>query len=178
MVEAHLLHSGGGLKSGGSVCLANLGGSCLHSEGSWRPGVPSLIRQGFLQNKQNGGNLESTLPSSLAHVSPLQQERAPSTPIPRFYSFTFFNGDYSNYQFLHISFCFCKRKIFLSGKTYRIWKKKKTWKRLRLAQISEFHNPLFDIYIFPENFFIFSVAFFISNPIFKLLNITKSFKPF
>ena len=37
MVEAHLLHSGG------LVCLTNLGGSCLHSGGSWRPGVPSLV---------------------------------------------------------------------------------------------------------------------------------------
>ena len=27
------------LHSGGSVCLANLGGSCLHSGSSWRPGV-------------------------------------------------------------------------------------------------------------------------------------------
>ena len=31
-----------GLHSGGSVCLSNLGGSCLHSRGSWGPGVPSL----------------------------------------------------------------------------------------------------------------------------------------
>ena len=30
------------LYSGGSVCLANLGGLCLHSGGSWRPGVSSL----------------------------------------------------------------------------------------------------------------------------------------
>ena len=29
------------LLSGGLVCLANLGGLCLHSEGSWRPGVPA-----------------------------------------------------------------------------------------------------------------------------------------
>ena len=36
------------LLSGGSVCLANLGGSCLHSGGSWRPGVPSLFKLGFL----------------------------------------------------------------------------------------------------------------------------------
>ena len=28
------------LHGGGSVCLANLGGSCLDSRGSWRPGVP------------------------------------------------------------------------------------------------------------------------------------------
>ena len=28
------------LHGGGSVYLANLGGSCLHGEGSWRPGVP------------------------------------------------------------------------------------------------------------------------------------------
>ena len=31
-----------GLHSGGSVYLANLGGSCLRSGGSWRLGVPSL----------------------------------------------------------------------------------------------------------------------------------------
>ena len=31
------------LHSYGSVCLAHLGGSCLHSGGSWRLGVPSLI---------------------------------------------------------------------------------------------------------------------------------------
>ena len=31
------------LQSGGLVCLATLGGSCLHSGGSWRPGVPSLV---------------------------------------------------------------------------------------------------------------------------------------
>ena len=31
-----------GLHSGGSVCLATLGGSCLHSGGSWRPWDPSL----------------------------------------------------------------------------------------------------------------------------------------
>ena len=30
------------LQSGGLVCLATLGGSCLHSGGSWRLGVPSL----------------------------------------------------------------------------------------------------------------------------------------
>jgi len=30
------------LHGGGSVCLANLGGSCLHNGGSWRQGVPSL----------------------------------------------------------------------------------------------------------------------------------------
>ena len=31
-----------GLHSRGQVCLTNLGGSCQHSRGSWRPGVPSL----------------------------------------------------------------------------------------------------------------------------------------
>ena len=30
-------------QSGGLVCLATLGGSCLHSGGSRRPGVPSLL---------------------------------------------------------------------------------------------------------------------------------------
>ena len=30
------------LQSGGLVCLASLGGSCLHRGGSWCPGVPSL----------------------------------------------------------------------------------------------------------------------------------------
>ena len=32
-----------GLHSGSSLCLANLEGSCLHSRGSWRPGVFSLV---------------------------------------------------------------------------------------------------------------------------------------
>ena len=32
------------LHSRGSVCLANLGASCLHNGGSWRPGVPSLVK--------------------------------------------------------------------------------------------------------------------------------------
>ena len=36
------------LHSGGSVCLANLGGSCLHSGGSWRPGDPSLLTHTLL----------------------------------------------------------------------------------------------------------------------------------
>ena len=31
----------------GSVCLENLGGSCLHSEGSWRMGVPSLEQPAY-----------------------------------------------------------------------------------------------------------------------------------
>ena len=39
IAEARLLHSGG------SVCLANLQGSCLHDGGSWRPMVPSLLLQ-------------------------------------------------------------------------------------------------------------------------------------
>ena len=37
MFEARSLHSGG------SVCLGNLGGLCLHRGGSWRRGVPSLM---------------------------------------------------------------------------------------------------------------------------------------
>ena len=32
-----------GQHSWGSICLANLRGSCLQSGGSWRPGVPSLV---------------------------------------------------------------------------------------------------------------------------------------
>ena len=31
------------LHTGGSVCLANLGGSFLYDGGSWRPGVPFLV---------------------------------------------------------------------------------------------------------------------------------------
>ena len=50
MVETRLLHSGGLVCIlGGSVCLANLGGSCLHSGGSWRPGIPSLVSISALQ---------------------------------------------------------------------------------------------------------------------------------
>ena len=37
MVEARLLHSGG------SDCPVNMGGSCLHSGGLWRPGVSTLV---------------------------------------------------------------------------------------------------------------------------------------
>ena len=41
-----LMHGGGSIMRGvGSVCLENLGGSCLHSRGSWRPGFPSLVVQ-------------------------------------------------------------------------------------------------------------------------------------
>ena len=39
IAEVRLLHGGG------SVCLENLGGSCLHGGGSWRPGVSSLVNQ-------------------------------------------------------------------------------------------------------------------------------------
>ena len=49
-----ILYSGGSitvqwrllLHGGGSVCLANLGGLCLHSGDSWCQGVPSLGRGG------------------------------------------------------------------------------------------------------------------------------------
>ena len=49
MVEARSLHSLGTMSiaeawsacRGGSICLANLGGSCLHSGGLWHPGVAS-----------------------------------------------------------------------------------------------------------------------------------------
>ena len=49
-----LLYSGGSitvqwrllLHGGGSVCLANLAGLCLHSGDSWCPGVPSFGRGG------------------------------------------------------------------------------------------------------------------------------------
>ena len=67
MVESSLLRSVEtwsakqrlGLHSRGLVCLANLGGLCLHSGGLWRPGVPSLIRwtlerleEGFMKAQQ------------------------------------------------------------------------------------------------------------------------------
>ena len=38
------------LHSGGWVCLENLGGSCLHSSGLWRPGLPSLVREDDFEN--------------------------------------------------------------------------------------------------------------------------------
>ena len=41
--QRHGLHSGGFVCIVEAfVCLANLGGSCLHSRGSWRLGVPSI----------------------------------------------------------------------------------------------------------------------------------------
>ena len=49
MVEARLLHSGG------SACLANLGGSCLHRRGSWRPGIPCLgeVQKSLISNHRH-----------------------------------------------------------------------------------------------------------------------------
>ena len=43
-VEYHLLHCRGTVCIVETICLANLGGSGLHSGGSWRPRIPSLKR--------------------------------------------------------------------------------------------------------------------------------------
>ena len=43
------------LYSGGSVCQANLGASCLHRRGTWCPRVPSLPNCNY-------GNARFTLP--------------------------------------------------------------------------------------------------------------------
>ena len=55
------------LHSGGSVCLANMEGSCLHNGGSWRPGVPSLVEQ-RVQNYKNKGKFGIFIVNRIIHV--------------------------------------------------------------------------------------------------------------
>ena len=41
------------LYGGGKVCIANMGGSCLHGGGSWRPRVPPSSLKIYIHNKFN-----------------------------------------------------------------------------------------------------------------------------